>query len=70
MAGIPRAEDQPTLTIWPEVGQALGLSRPAAYAGAKRGEIPVIKVGRRLLVPTAALHRMLQLDEPRHADAP
>lgn len=64
MQTIPRAEDQPTLTIWPEAGTALGLSRSASYDGAARGDIPTIRIGRRLLVPTAALRRMLQLDAP------
>lgn len=62
MNSIPQAEDQPTLTIWPEAGRALGLSRSATYEGAARGEIPTIRIGRRLLVPTAALRRMLHLD--------
>jgi hypothetical protein len=62
MATIPQAEEQPTVTLWPETGQALRLSRSATYDGAARGEIPTIRIGRRLLVPTAALRRMLQLD--------
>lgn len=40
-------------------GKLLGLSRPSAYLAAKRGEIPTIKFGRRLVVPKAALDRML-----------
>ena len=64
MATIPLAEDQPTMTIWPETGQAIGLSRSAIYDAAKRGDIPTIVIGRRILVPTAALRRLLKLDEP------
>lgn len=56
------AEDRPTLAVWPDTGQILGLSKASAYAAAASGEIPTIRVGRRLLVPTAALRRMLQLD--------
>jgi hypothetical protein len=33
------------------------------YAAAASGEIPTIRVGRRYLVPTAALRRMLRLDD-------
>ncbi len=69
-ARVPKSEEQPTLTVWPEAGQALGLSRASAYAAAERGDIPTIRVGRRLLVPTAALRRMLELDavhEPQPA---
>jgi hypothetical protein len=60
---IPNSEDRPTVTLWPMAGQALGLGRSATYAGAESGEIPTIRVGRRIVVPTAALRRMLQLDE-------
>ena len=48
-----------TITI-EQAGQALGVSRNSAYAAAQRGEIPVIKIGRRLLVPKVAFERMLE----------
>jgi excisionase family DNA binding protein len=48
-----------TLNLWPEAGRMLGLSRPAVYAAAKRGDIPTIKIGGRILVPRAALERLL-----------
>jgi len=35
------------------------MGRNQAYEAAKAGEIPTIKIGRRLLVPRAALDRML-----------
>jgi hypothetical protein len=36
-----------------------GLSRNAAYNAAARGDMPTIKLGRRIVVPVAALRRML-----------
>ena len=48
----------PTLTI-PETARLLGISRSAAYRAAACGEIPTIRIGRRLLVPTAKLFDML-----------
>lgn len=42
-----------------DVGKLLSLSRPSAYLAAKRGDIPTLKIGRRLLVPKVALERML-----------
>jgi excisionase family DNA binding protein len=42
-----------------EAARMLGISRGSAYEAAKRGEIPTIRIGRRLLVPLAALERML-----------
>jgi hypothetical protein len=50
------------MPLWPDVGQILGLSRSATYDSATRGEIPVLRFGRRVVVPTAALRRMLELD--------
>jgi excisionase family DNA binding protein len=47
-----------TLTV-EEAGRWLGIGRSAAYAAAKRGDIPVISIGRRLVVPKDALERML-----------
>lgn len=47
-----------TLSI-EEVAAALGISRAFAYEAVHRGEIPHIKIGRRMLVPTSALHRLL-----------
>ena len=42
-----------------ETGRLLGIGRNQAYAAAKAGEIPTIRVGKRLLVPKAALDRLL-----------
>jgi excisionase family DNA binding protein len=39
--------------------ELLGISRSAAYRAVARGEIPTIRIGRRLLVPTAKLYAML-----------
>lgn len=57
----PSAEEQPTMSV-PDAGRILGLSRQSAYDAATRGDLPTIRIGRRLLVPTSALRRMLQLD--------
>jgi excisionase family DNA binding protein len=43
----------------PSAARSLGLGRNAAYDAAKRGELPTVKIGRRILVPIDALHRML-----------
>ncbi len=47
-----------TLTV-EEAAKALGIGRNSAYEAVKRGEIPSITIGRRLVVPAAALERML-----------
>jgi excisionase family DNA binding protein len=42
-----------------EAGRILGISRGSAYALAKTGGIPTIRLGKRLLVPKAALDKLL-----------
>jgi excisionase family DNA binding protein len=42
-----------------EAAKRLGIGRNQPYEAAHRGEIPVIKIGTRLLVPTKALDRLL-----------
>lgn len=61
---LPDPREHPTLNLWPTTGQLLNLSRQSTYDAANRGEIPTIRIGRRLLVPTAALYRMLAVDGP------
>jgi excisionase family DNA binding protein len=51
-----------TLTV-NETAKLLGIGRNQAYEAIKRGEIPgVIRIGRRLLVSEAALHRLINAD--------
>ena len=42
-----------------EAGKLLGISRGSAYEAAKSGDIPVLKIGGRLLVPRVALEQLL-----------
>ncbi len=48
-----------TLTI-PEVAAELGIGRSLAYALAAQGEIPVLRLGKRLVVPRARFISWLQ----------
>ena len=43
-----------------EAGKLLGVGRNAAYDAAKRGQIPVIRIGRRLLVPKVAFDLLVE----------
>ncbi len=43
-----------------ETACLLGLSRNSTYQGVQSGAIPSIRVGKRILVPKAALDRMLE----------
>jgi excisionase family DNA binding protein len=52
--------DQSILTISvPEAGRRLGLGKNLSYEAARRGELPVLRFGRKLRVPLAALERLL-----------
>jgi excisionase family DNA binding protein len=50
-----------TITVG-EAAVMLGISRTSAYGCAARGEIPTIRMGRRLLVPVARFLAMLDGD--------
>ena len=47
-----------TLTV-EEAAKLLGIGRQLAYDRVKTGDIPVIKIGRRLVVPRRALEKLL-----------
>ena len=51
--------EKKTLSI-PEAGEALGICRSAAYEAARTGQLPTIRIGKRILVPVVALERMLR----------
>ena len=42
-----------------EAAQILGISRSSAYEAVRKGEIPIIKIGKLLRVPAAQLDRLL-----------
>lgn len=52
-------EERWTLNV-PEAARLLGLSRGSAYQAIATGEIPHIKVGRRILIPRVAIQRLLE----------
>ena len=54
---IPATERR-TYTV-EEAAAQLGVCRNTGYALAKSGELPTIRLGKRLLVPAAALNRLL-----------
>ncbi len=55
-----RAEQEQYVLTIPEAGRKyFSIGRSAAYEAARRNEIPTIRIGRKLLVPIAALERKL-----------
>ena len=57
--GIGHDRGPPLTVSIPEAAQALGIGRNSAYEAAARGEIPTVRIGARLLVPTRALDALL-----------
>ena len=51
--------DRRTLTV-AEAARELGVSRNTAYDAVRRGEIPSIRIGRRILVPRRRLEDLLE----------
>ena len=47
-----------------EVAELLGISRSSAYECVRRGEIPSLTLGRRVVVPRRALEALLDVPEP------
>lgn len=54
----------PTLTV-DQAAEVLGISRSSAYRAASASEIPTLRIGRRILVPTAKLRALLQVPTGR-----
>jgi len=52
-------ESRTIITI-KEMSTILGIGRNTAYEAVKKGEIPSVKVGRRILVPSKALDKWLE----------
>lgn len=51
-----------TLTV-EQAAVLLAISRSSAYRAVNRGDIPAIRIGRRILVPTAKLCELLGLHQ-------
>lgn len=43
-----------------EAAKLLGIGRNACYEAARTGQVPTVRIGKRLLVPKIALNRLLQ----------
>ena len=51
-------ESRQTYTV-DETAELLGIGKNSAYEAIRRGEIPALRLGRRLVVPRKALERLL-----------
>jgi excisionase family DNA binding protein len=58
IGGINLETERLTMSV-PEAARALGISRGHAFAMVHSGELPSLRLGKRLLVPVDALRRMV-----------
>jgi len=65
-SGLPRHTplDKRLCLKVPEAAAMLGISRNFGYDLVKQGKLPVLKFGKRLLIPRAALEKMLEKGVP------
>ena len=56
--------DLPDVLTVDEAARLLRISRGLAFEAARRGDIPTIRIGRRILVPTALLLVKLRGEKP------
>jgi len=57
---MPQADTTAAVLTVSETAALLRMNRNSVYRALHRGELPSVKVGRRLLVPRAALERLLE----------
>jgi excisionase family DNA binding protein len=57
-----KADQRLTLSV-EEAGRLLGISRGLAYELVNRGDIPSVRLGRRIVVPRRALDGLLDLPD-------
>ncbi|MGP6192347.1 MAG: helix-turn-helix domain-containing protein [Vulcanimicrobiaceae bacterium] len=64
-------QNRATLTVTTaEAARLLGISRNLAYEAARRGEIPTIRIGRRILVPCCSRATSFRARKMRDVTAP
>ena len=60
MSAVPDTQQAPATYLVDEIARLLGIARGTAYEAIHRGEIPSVRVGRRVLVPRAKFDAWLE----------
>ena len=55
-------DDLPPILTVEQTAKLLGISRGLAFAAVRSGDIPSVRIGRRILVPRERLRQMLGFD--------
>ncbi|MET9492516.1 helix-turn-helix domain-containing protein [Nocardia sp. NPDC006630] len=53
---------EPTISI-PDAARLLGIGRSTVYAAVKSGEVPAIRVGHRVRIPSTWIREALRVDD-------
>ena len=61
-------QEKMVMTV-PEAGELLGISRAQAYLMVKKGRLPIIRLGRRIVVPKPAFMKMLESVTPAESES-
>lgn len=61
---LQRYEDLPAFISVQQAAKLTGLCRSTAYRAVERGELPVVRMGGRMLVPVGALLTLMGLIQP------
>ena len=56
---MPNKTTNPTVLTVVEVAKILRIGKISAYQAIERGEVPSIRIGRRILIPRFALEQLL-----------
>jgi len=67
--GLPDPHENPTLSV-DEVAEILGWGRSAVYQAVKRGELPALRLGSRIRIPTAKLLELLGIVDEKRVGQP
>ena len=59
----PDAREMPLLVSVPEAARLLGVGKTFAWALVRSGALPTVRLGKRVLIPRAALERLAGLRE-------
>lgn len=65
---LPDPAERPTLTVT-EMAEIIGVGRAKAYEMVKREQVPAIRAGRQILIPTHALREWLGAKTTAHVEA-
>jgi excisionase family DNA binding protein len=60
---LPDPNVEPTISV-ERLAALLGVARGTAYAAVKAGTVPSIRIGRRVVIPTARVLTMLGIEQP------